>query len=131
HVGTRRAPTAEPFEEYPDRVDVSACGEACLLGVLASYFPHIAPRVVARMAGLRVLPTGDNSPFQRSREVRFVERFSGGGGYLAILGGKLTGYRATALKVMARLETVLGRRPPRADTARLMLPEVGPSPRGW
>src|SRR5690606_20491317 len=129
--GTLLGTTEEPFEGDPERVEVSASEEAYLLGVLARYFPHIAPRVVARMAGLRVLPTGDNSPFQRSREVRFVERFSDGGGYLAILGGKLTGYRATAFKVMARLETVLGRRQPRADTARLMLPEVEPSPRGW
>ncbi len=40
---------------------------------------------------------------------------------ITIAGGKLTGYRATAAKVLARLTPVLPARAPRADTAKLML----------
>jgi len=38
------------------------------------------------------LPASGNNPFKRSREVQFAETNN----YLAIYGGKLTGYRATA-----------------------------------
>ena len=40
---------------------------------------------------------------------------------LSIYGGKLTGYRATAAKVLRRIEAALPSRKPVADTRRLRL----------
>ena len=51
------------------------------------------------MAGLRVLPASAKNPFQRSREVQFAETNN----YLAIYGGKLTGYRATAENALRKI----------------------------
>ena len=46
---------------------------------------------------------------------------------IAIYGGKLTGYRATAEKVMDKLNEQLPRRERKADTATLALPVLDPT----
>jgi len=51
-----------------------------------------------------VLPSGDKTPFSRSREVQFAESEN----YLAIYGGKLTGYRATAETAIKRVIKSMG-----------------------
>ena len=122
--------TEESFTGDLDHPGVSTAEETYLLATLAHYFPDFNPPVVERMAGLRVLPEGNDSLFRRSREVRLVEACEAGSGYIAIYGGKLTGYRATAAKVVGRIEKTLGRRKPRANTAHLPLPEVDRGPTG-
>lgn len=97
-----------------------------LLGVFNHYFPAHAcgiEQVVSQFAGIRVLPIGDEEgPLnRRSRETliltsRFHKRI-----YLAVYGGKLTSYRASAQKVIAQLRPVLGRPPRPQSTARISL----------
>jgi glycerol-3-phosphate dehydrogenase len=50
------------------------------------------------------LPSGDKTPFSRSREVQYAESEN----YLAIYGGKLTGYRATAETAIKRIIKSMG-----------------------
>lgn len=85
------------------------------------YFPHSRGRLLDSFAGLRVLPRESGSAFHRSRETVLypdsVERLP----LVTVYGGKLTGYRATAAKVMRLLQRSLPERPAVADTTRLGL----------
>lgn len=116
--------TEAVFRGDPDLVSVTADEEAYLLSTLKHYFPDYSPQVSERMAGLRVLPAANEALFKRSREVQFVEEFSANSGYMAVYGGKLTGYRLTASKVVNKLEKILGKRKHKANTARLRLPDI-------
>ncbi len=115
--------TEVPFAGNPDDAAVTAAEEAYLLRALRHYFPAAEPRVVDRFAGLRVLPAADRSPFRRSREVMIIRSPRRRPDYIAVYGGKLTGYRATAARVLAVAQRSLPRGRPRANTARLALPE--------
>ncbi len=95
--------------------------EDYLTDTLSHYFPGLRVNIVERFAGLRVLPHSEKSSFQRSRETRFVCSNSSTPMYIGIYGGKLTGYRATASKVMKHVHKVIGRRQIRADTRSLKL----------
>jgi glycerol-3-phosphate dehydrogenase len=95
--------------------------EAYLLETLRHYFPRRPRLVVDRFAGLRVLPTAGNTLSARSRETRLVTDNARRPRIVAIYGGKLTGYRATAQRVMGLLRRTLPARAPVADTARLEL----------
>lgn len=117
--------TEKAFSGDPDHVEASGEEEAYLLRTLARYFPGYVEagiQVSGRMAGLRVLPDTRQSPFSRSREVRLASCFEGGAGYIAVYGGKLTGYRANARKVLGIVRKHLGAREQQADTATLPLP---------
>jgi glycerol-3-phosphate dehydrogenase len=82
--------------------------------------------VLAAWAGLRVLPRAEGRAFDRPRETTLVADDARAPRMIAIYGGKLTGYRATAEKVLARLEPALPRRERRARTDELPLePERG------
>ena len=72
-------------------------------------------------AGLRVLPKGSGSPFRRKRETILAVDRESAPRMIAIYGGKLTGYRATAEKVIARLARTLPRADRKADTSTLGL----------
>jgi glycerol-3-phosphate dehydrogenase len=74
-------------------------------------------------AGWRVLPQTSSSPFERPRDVTLTCDDETRPALVAIWGGKLTGYRATAEKVLARLAPTLPRRTRKADTATLRLPD--------
>jgi len=113
--------TETPFAGDPDRVAVTPAEEAYLLRTLRHYFPAVEPRVVDRFAGLRVLPASDRSPFRRSREVMLIRAPRRKPDYLAVYGGKLTGYRATASRVLELARGNLPHRRPRADTRYLTL----------
>lgn len=79
-----------------------------LLNVYNHYFPQstqTAADVTEVFAGVRVLPKDNRIANKRSRETLFVS--DAGGAYVAIYGGKLTSYRATAEKVMEQLSPVL------------------------
>ena len=97
--GTMVGTTEKLFDANPDSVSPSADEVSYLTQVVQDHFPHFNHRPNNAWAGLRVLPATEQSPFKRSREVRYGVSES----YLAIYGGKLTGYRATAAKVMAKV----------------------------
>ncbi len=107
-----------------DPADVAPLPEEVdyLLAVYRRYFPDREARVLDSFAGLRVLPAGGDSPFSRSREtVLHIDRHRAPR-VLSIYGGKLTGYRATAQKVLGRLVPVLGARQGGVSTRELPLP---------
>ena len=94
--GTLLGTTETLFNGDPDRVNPTPEEIDYLLEVIRFHFPHFNYDPVKAWAGLRVLPVGEKTPFSRSREVQFVQ----GENYLAVYGGKLTGYRATAEKAV-------------------------------
>ena len=71
-------------------------------------------------AGVRVLPSGNQSPFSRARESVLVHSGRCAPIY-SICGGKLTTYRHTASLVVQALQLTLGYRADRLDTAQLPL----------
>ena len=102
--------------------------EAYLLRALARYFPKRGgdQTVLSAMAGLRVLPSsgpegGAVSVNTRSRETLLHLDNEGHPRVLTVYGGKLTTYRLTAERVMARLTGVLPVRKVVADTRYLKL----------
>jgi len=97
--GTLLGTTEQLFEGDPDGVEPSEEETAYLLEIIHSHFPHFNNQPSESWAGLRVLPASGNNPFQRSREVQFAETNN----YLAIYGGKLTGYRATAENALKKI----------------------------
>jgi glycerol-3-phosphate dehydrogenase len=111
---------------HGDPADVAplAGEEAYLLETLRHYFPHRPQNVVDRIAGLRVLPAAERAVFARSRETRIGTDNPRHPRCVAIYGGKLTGYRATAQRVMRVLHRTLPSRKPVANTARLGLKPV-------
>lgn len=77
--------------------------------------------VVDAFAGLRVLPQASASAFHRSRETIFYPDHTDDPHLFTIYGGKLTGYRATAEKLLRRISPLLPQREARADTRTLKL----------
>jgi len=113
--------TERVYRGNPAAVRVLPEEEHYLLAVLQRYFPRHSQQVVSRFAGLRVLPTSAGAAFGRSRETRLPVDNPRQPRLVSIYGGKLTGYRATAQKVMRKLEHTLPARKTVADTARLRL----------
>lgn len=95
--------------------------EEYLLRTLQAYFPQRAPRVHERFTGLRVLPQTATPAFHRPRETLYLTDTPTGAHLVGIYGGKLTSYRAAALKALNAIRPVLPRRAARADTALLPL----------
>jgi glycerol-3-phosphate dehydrogenase len=119
-VGTTELPYAgDPAEVRPTEAEV-----VYLQQTLADHFPGRSTEVTDAWAGLRVLPRGAGEAFDRPRDVTLVPDDPARPTYLAIYGGKLTGYRATAEKVMDWIARALPPTNRRADTATLRLPEV-------
>jgi glycerol-3-phosphate dehydrogenase len=112
------------FSGSPDAVAPLASEEEYLLGVMRHYFPHRSLRVLERFAGLRVLPAAAHAAFKRSRETRLPVDNPQAPRFVTIYGGKLTGYRATAHKVMRLLQRSLPARKRVARTSRLKLKPV-------
>jgi glycerol-3-phosphate dehydrogenase len=120
-VGT----TETPFEGDPDQVRPLAREVDYLLAVLARYFPAWrgadASVVERAFAGLRVLPAGRGGAFHRRRETMLEVDDPRRPRFLALYGGKLTGWRATASRTLERLRPSLPARRLRADTRTLRL----------
>ena len=117
-VGT----TEIPYHGDPAAVQPLPCEQAYLLEVITHYFPAMRDcRPDSAFAGLRVLPAGKGGAFGRSRETMLHVDRSDKPRLLTIYGGKLTAYRATAGKVMARIAGSLPARRAAADTRRLPL----------
>jgi glycerol-3-phosphate dehydrogenase len=115
-VGT----TETPYQGDPASVAPLAEEIEYLQRTLARYFPHHPTTVETAFAGLRVLPEDTASAFHRPRGTRLLGD-TGAPRLVTIYGGKLTGYRRTADKVLRLLEGSLPARRPRADTRRLPL----------
>ncbi len=92
-----------------------------LLEALQHYFPQRTAQVADMFAGVRVLPAAADAAFKRTRETQLPVDDRTQPRVLSIVGGKLTGYRATAQKVMHCLRHTLPARKPRADTTTLAL----------
>jgi len=116
-VGT----TETPFLGDPATVQPLPSEIEYLRETLKHYFPAREAKGARAWAGLRVLPKGPDSPFRRKRETILVVDQERAPRMVAIYGGKLTGYRATAEKVMARLKRTLPKTEQRADTRTLLL----------
>ncbi|MDT8398615.1 MAG: glycerol-3-phosphate dehydrogenase/oxidase [Pseudomonadales bacterium] len=120
---TEQIHDGNPDEPSPEQQEISY-----LLDVFNLYFPQYYGKnpatedmIVNSFAGLRVLPKDGQRPFQRSRETRFAYDNEKKPQLLAIYGGKLTSYRATAEKVIHKLAGQLPKRQARGDTRRLSL----------
>jgi len=102
--GTLLGTTEKVFSGNPDQVNPTPEEIEYLLEVIRYHFPHFNHKPIKAWAGLRVLPSGDKTPFSRSREVQYAESES----YLAVYGGKLTGYRATAETAIKKVIKSMG-----------------------
>jgi glycerol-3-phosphate dehydrogenase len=116
-VGT----TETPYRGDPAEVKPSAAEIEYLRATFARYFPGRENRVAGSWAGLRVLPRDGKTPFFRPRETRLACDDERAPRTVAIYGGKLTGYRATAEKVMRLVARGLPSRKPVADTKELRI----------
>lgn len=113
---TERVHLDDPAEVAPTAAEIEY-----LQSEYARRFPARSMHVEAAWAGLRVLPA-NGAVFHRARETILVVDDEARPSWLAIHGGKLTGYRAAAERVMQRLAPRLPRHPRRADTRTLRLP---------
>jgi glycerol-3-phosphate dehydrogenase len=117
--------TETRYRDNPDHVYPLPAEESYLLGVLHHYFPGLGALgrsdLLGSWAGLRVLPGGEGHAFHRSRETILQPDNQNRPRLLSIYGGKLTSYRATALKVIEAIEPSLPARKVVADTAELSL----------
>jgi len=120
--------TETRFRGDPDDVRPLRAERSYLLRVLNRYFPRYnatGPEAILNaFAGLRVLPAGPGHAFHRSREVVLdvdVEGRKEHPRVLSIYGGKLTAWRATAEKVLSRIEGSLPPRRRGVDTRTIRL----------
>jgi len=116
--------TEHVYTGDPEQVRVQATEEQYLLEVLHRYFPRRSSTVIDRFAGLRVLPANGQRAFNRSRETHLSVDDAGRPRQVSIIGGKLTGYRATAARVMRLLSGSLPQRTPIARTTDVHLTPV-------
>lgn len=118
-VGTTETPVTGATEPEPQPAEIDY-----LLETLERYFPGRATAPVAAFAGVRVLPRGPGTASGRSRATLLHVDDRHRPRVLTVAGGKLTGYRAVAQRVLALLAPAL---PPPAraiDTATLILPSA-------
>lgn len=115
---TERTHLTDPADVAPTQEE-----EEYLLETYSHYFSG-TPEVLDSWAGLRVLPRAAGDSFHKSRETLLFHDDPQIPRYVGIYGGKLTGYRATADRVLGTLSTALPVRPHKADTSTLRLPEV-------
>ena len=96
-----------------------------LLNILAHYFPYYRNskkcRILSAYAGLRVLPAGTQTAFQRSRETLLLADNQSCPRVISVYGGKLTNWRATAASVLAKVKLTLPAQWIFAKTDELML----------
>jgi glycerol-3-phosphate dehydrogenase len=130
HGRTLVGTTETPYQGDPRDVAPLASEIDYLRETLMRYFPRRSSKVVDAWAGLRVLQRAPGRSFDRPRDTELVCDDDSGPHMVAIYGGKLTGYRATAQKVLRLVQRTLPRIEPIADTATLVLePDLQPSPK--
>jgi glycerol-3-phosphate dehydrogenase len=117
-VGT----TEHPYEGDPAAVAPRTDEIEYLLATYARLFPANPRKVLDAWTGLRVLPAkGKGTPFGRTRETILYAEPTTAPSVISILGGKLTGYRIAAERVLDRLARTLPARKPKARTDSLPL----------
>ena len=125
-VGT----TECPYQGDPADVKPFPHEEAYLMSTLLRYFPkyNSEQKILSSTAGLRVLPsgegrnlTGKGSINSRSRETILHTGEQENLSLLTIYGGKVTTYRLTAERVMARVSKIIPVHKVIADTRHLKL----------
>ncbi len=129
-VGT----TEQPFEGDPRKVAPTPEEIEYLESTLHHYFPEHTGKRTDAWSGLRVLPRGEGKAFHRPREVMLMPDDAKAPTLVSIYGGKLTGYRHTAQRVMKLLQRTLPQHTLLADTAKLRLPDPdspGPEADSW
>lgn len=122
-VGT----TERIYRDDPDKIDATDAAIEYLLDVYRRHFPARDTKVLDAWAGLRVLPASRGKAFKRSRETQLPVDNERTPRVVSVFGGKLTGYRATAEKVMSILCRTLPKREAIADTRKLKLSPVDPT----
>lgn len=110
--GTLVGTTETPYDGDPDQVHPLPEEIAYLQETVARHFPGRQIEVESAYAGLRVLPVGPGRPFGRPRGALMAPESARPSRLVTLGGGKLTTYRATAARVLARL------RPALPDTGR-------------
>ena len=113
---TERIHAGSPDTCKPSEIEIEY-----LLNVHRHFFPGRSNDLIDQWAGLRVLPASEKSANRRSRETQLPVDNETQPRVLSIFGGKLTGYRATAEKVIQRLQPTLPRREHKANTATLRI----------
>lgn len=117
-VGT----TERGYRGDPAAISPTAAEIAYLQATLRQHFPAHETELIAAWAGLRVLPaTGARNLGRRSRETLLTVDERAHPRLVAIAGGKLTSYRATAARVLALLARTLPRARALARTDELPL----------
>ncbi len=106
------------FQGQPDQVRPTEKEIQYLRSVYADYFPGDPAKMIDSFAGVRVLPKTAGRFFNRPRDT--IVHLSSPG-LISLYGGKLTGYRATAKQVIAKLRPQLPERKIKADTEKLIL----------
>jgi glycerol-3-phosphate dehydrogenase len=118
-VGT----TETPFTGDPAKIEPTEHELDYLQNIVKYYFPTYDDQILHSFAGVRVLPKGKGSMFNRTREtVYFTDPALPG--YIALMGGKLTGYRATAQKAMKMVRSFLPVKSAIADTREIILKDI-------
>ena len=105
-VGT----TERTYRDDPDKIDATDEAIEYLLDVFRKNFSARDTQILDSWAGLRVLPASQGNAFNRSRETQLPTDNEHMPRVLSVFGGKLTGYRATAGKVMSILRRTLPER---------------------
>jgi glycerol-3-phosphate dehydrogenase len=124
-VGT----TEKLHEQAPEKCAPSREEVEYLQETFQHHFPGKDTQLLNSWAGLRVLPSARGSAFKRTRETQYCTDQKSSPHYLAIYGGKLTGYRATADAVLNRLVESLPASQTKALTEELRLhPVDAPNP---
>ena len=95
-----------------------------LLTVYGHYFPTTKADILQEMSGCRVLAANDANLFSRSRDVVLEADNKTQPRLVSIIGGKLTVYRQTAIKVMSILKATLPHKRVIADTSTIKLHPV-------
>ena len=113
--------TETPYDGDPAEVHARPEEIAYLQETLHHYFPQRRDPLLGSFAGLRVLPHATAPVFRRSRETVLHPDNPGQVRLVTVYGGKLTGYRATAAKVLHLLRKSLPAVKPVADTAETLL----------
>jgi len=120
--------TETRFTGNPAEVHPLPAEQEYLLETYRYYF-SATPKIRAAFAGLRVLPMPDdknenkseNQYAARQRETVLQTDCANLPRLLTVYGGKLTAYRATAEKVLRKLQNSLPDKAPVADTRTLPL----------
>ena len=121
-VGT----TEHHYQGDPADVSPTAAEIDYLLEIYNHYFNRelSGADLIDVFAGLRVLPGGNKNASSKSRETHFHENDPDRPRVVSIYGGKLTSYRATAEKLLRRINKVLPKTRPVADTRSLEIPII-------